>query len=71
MDTPWPDSLRSEPISSHRAGGPFEGVASLAFSPDGKSLASAFCNFTHLTRSGELIGKVRIFSIAPAARETC
>jgi len=50
------------PISSHTAGAPFAGVASLAFSPDGKSLASAFCNFTHLGRLGELVGTVRVFT---------
>jgi RNA polymerase sigma factor (sigma-70 family) len=44
-------------------GGPFEGTAGLTFSPDGKSLAAAFCNFTHLARSGELIGKVRVWTL--------
>src|SRR5262249_7187392 len=29
------------------------------------SLVSAFCNFTHLSRSGELLGKVRVFALEP------
>ena len=60
----------SKPLFRHDAGGPFKGVASLAFAPDGKSLAVAFANFTHLARSGELVGKVRIFALPErAARE--
>src|SRR5262249_60992450 len=56
---------KPEAISRHEAGAPFAGVASLAFSPDSKSLVSAFCNFTHLSRSGELLGKVRVFALEP------
>src|SRR5262249_40490684 len=37
----------------------------LAFSPDSKSLASAFCNFDHLTKLGVLRGQVRVFALAP------
>jgi RNA polymerase sigma factor (sigma-70 family) len=55
---------KPEAISRHEAGAPFKGVASQAFSPDGKSLASAFCNFDHLTKFGELVGKVRIFALS-------
>jgi RNA polymerase sigma factor (sigma-70 family) len=44
-------------------GGPFVGTASLAFAPDGRSLASAFCNFTDLTRLGELTGWVRVWAL--------
>ncbi|MCI0705389.1 MAG: WD40 repeat domain-containing protein, partial [Planctomycetia bacterium] len=54
---------KPEPVSKHRAGAPFTGVASLAFAPDSKSLVSAFCNFTHLARLGELVGKVRVFAL--------
>src|SRR5262249_849230 len=54
---------KPEPISSHEAGAPFAGVASLAFAPDGKSLVGTFCNFVHLSRSGELRGLVRIWSV--------
>lgn len=50
-------------IFRHTVGGNFAGVASLAFSPNGKSLAAAFANFTHLKRLGELMGKVRVFTL--------
>jgi RNA polymerase sigma factor (sigma-70 family) len=52
-----------KPLFRNDAGGPFEGIASLTFAPDGRSLAVAFANFTHLTRLGELRGRVRIFSL--------
>jgi RNA polymerase sigma factor (sigma-70 family) len=54
---------KPEPISHNEAGAPFKGTASIAFSPSGDSLAATFCNFTHLTRLGELVGKVRIFTL--------
>lgn len=60
----WPrvdPPKKPEPISSHAAGAPFRGVASVAFAPDGMSLVSTFANFDHLTKLGELIGKVRVF----------
>jgi uncharacterized protein (TIGR03067 family) len=60
-----PEQLKA--ISRENASGPFKGVASVAFAPDGHSLASAFCNFDHLTKLGELRGKVRIFSLAADA----
>ncbi len=64
----WPAGAppeKPEAISSNRAAGPFAGVASLAFAPDGKTLVSAFCNFKHLSGGRELIGYVRIFGIVP------
>ncbi len=58
-----------KPLANQQAGGPFggpfAGVASVAFSPDGKSLVSAFCNFDHLTKLGDLVGKVRVFAVEP------
>jgi WD40 repeat protein len=55
------------PAAGDRAlGGPFSGTAGLAFSPDGKSLAAAFCNFTHLARTGELTGRVRVWALTAA-----
>ena len=56
-------SAKPHPISQHAIGGLFTGVASLAFSPDSNSLAVTFCNFAHLTILGDLVGKVRIFSL--------
>ncbi|HSQ57811.1 MAG TPA: WD40 repeat domain-containing protein, partial [Gemmata sp.] len=67
----WPsDSPPKQPtaISRHSAGGPFKGIASIAFSPDGKTLVSAFCNFVHLSRTGELNGKVRVFTLEASRR---
>ena len=48
---------KPEPISRHQVGGSFKGFASLAFSPDGKTLVSCFANFTHLARDGKLVGR--------------
>jgi len=65
----WPTAnppAKPKPISSHTAGGPFLGLAGLAFAPDGKTLVSAFSNFDHLTKLGDLIGRVRVFAVAPA-----
>jgi RNA polymerase sigma factor (sigma-70 family) len=62
----WPTAnppKKPEPISSHQAGGPFRGVAGLAFAPDGKSLVSTFANFDHLSKLGVLVGKVRVFAL--------
>jgi WD40 repeat protein len=64
----WPAASppkKPQPLSSHLTGSPFRGVASVAFSPDGKQLASCFANFTLLTRTGILVGHVRIFAVAP------
>ena len=49
-------------------GGPFAGIGSIAFSPDGKFLAAGFCNFTHLSRTGELRGKVRVWQFEGEAK---
>lgn len=54
-------------ISSHASGGPFRGVASVSFAPDAKTLVSGFCNFDHLTKLGELRGRVRVFTIEAEA----
>ena len=51
------------PLFRHAAGGPFVGQAGLAFAPDGKAIAAGFCNLTHLSRTGELIGKVRVWDL--------
>ncbi len=64
----WPASEppeKPEPLSSQLTGTPFSGLASLAFSPDGKQLVSCFANHTLLTRSGILIGHVRVFAVVP------
>jgi WD40 repeat protein len=45
-------------------GGPFQGTAGLAFSPDGKELAAGFCNTAHLLRTGKLIGRVHVWALA-------
>jgi WD40 repeat protein len=47
---------------------PFKGTGSLAFSPDGKMLAAAFCNKDLQSTSGELVGKVRIWELATPAK---
>ncbi len=72
----WPTAAppaKPEPISRQLASGSFTGVASVAFSPDGRSLVSGFANFAHLARGGELVGLVRVFAApqekpAPAAK---
>jgi RNA polymerase sigma factor (sigma-70 family) len=56
---------KPEPLSSHLTGTPFLGCAALAFSPDGKQLASCFANHTLLTRTGILVGRVTVFAVAP------
>jgi len=55
-----------ETVSRHPAGGSFEGMASVSFTPDGQTLAASFFNFQHLAFSGELVGKVRIFTLKDA-----
>ncbi|VTR97686.1 sigma-70 family rna polymerase sigma factor : Uncultured bacterium genome assembly Metasoil_fosmids_resub OS=uncultured bacterium PE=4 SV=1: Sigma70_r2: Sigma70_r4_2: WD40: WD40 [Gemmata massiliana] len=63
----WPTARppeKPELISSHPVGGPFAGIASLAFHPDGTELTSAFANFDHLSKLGELTGKVRVFTLS-------
>ncbi|QJW99396.1 hypothetical protein FTUN_7008 [Frigoriglobus tundricola] len=68
----WPTAnppAKPEPVSSETGGGPFRGLASLAFAPDGKTLVSAFSNFDHLTKLGALVGRVRVFANAPAEPE--
>jgi len=57
------------PLSSQLTGTPFLGLASLAFSPDGKQLVSCFANFTLLTRTGILIGHVRVFAMEPEQKK--
>ncbi len=53
------------PMADDKAlGGPFAGLGSLAFSSDGKSLSAGFANFDHLTKLGELRGKVRTWTLA-------
>ena len=47
-------------------GGPFQGTAGLAFSPNGKELAAAYANFDHLTKLGDLTGTVRVWRLAEA-----
>jgi RNA polymerase sigma factor (sigma-70 family) len=63
-----PKDIKPLPVAGKAAlGGPFEGFASLAFSPDGKTLAAAFCNLQHLSRLGILVGKVRVWEPSSAA----
>ena len=47
------------------SGGPFQGVASIEFTPDGKTLAACFCNFDHLNKLSFLTGEVRIWDLKP------
>ena len=47
------------------SGGPFHGVASVKFTPDGKTLAACFCNFDHLDKLGVIVGHVRIWDLQP------
>ncbi|MFO0811493.1 MAG: sigma-70 family RNA polymerase sigma factor [Gemmataceae bacterium] len=44
--------------------GSFAGVASLAFAPDGQTLAAAFYNEEHLKFRGILVGTVRVWAAA-------
>lgn len=57
-----PEALKA--ANDKALGGPFQGMAGLAFAPDGKSLAVGYANFTHLTRTGRLIGTVRVWKLA-------
>lgn len=45
-------------------GGPFRGSAGLAFAPNGRELAAAYTNLSHLARLGDLTGVVRVWRLA-------
>ncbi len=51
------------PLFRRAAGGTFNGIASISFSPDGQELAAAFCCFADLKRIADIAGRVSIWHL--------
>ena len=53
------------PPEKHSGHFGFLGVASVKFTPDGKTLAATFCDYQNLNTKKEIIGQIRIWDLKP------
>jgi WD40 repeat protein len=64
----WPAEnapMKLEPLVRKSVNGSFAGLAGLAFTPDGKTLASSFCDMMRLAKDDEPTGQVRRWRLTP------
>ena len=64
----WPTENapeKLEPLVRKSVSGSFAGLAGLAFAPDGKTLASSFCDLMRLAKPDDPTGQVRLWRLTP------